>query len=504
MSIDPFNDAVRCAIQERDFQEAFSLYEVELAKTEGSRRIQVAAEFAFLLRECYELERADALFLELATCPDVDRLTLQQIAKGYFERGKFDAAAMIMQRAVMEAEDDPVVWTQLASCLERSHQIPKAIEAAERALKLDPANAVAVRHLARIDRRQGEYDRAVERLEKCLAMHPPTDAWQARYELAANYDRLGDYSKAWLNLLAAKDELRAGRENDLRLSYAIRHRQGELTKAITDSDLKRWRHTSFGQPVDIVLLAGFPRSGTTLLESILTSHDEVVGTDESGILNSQFIRPIVWEATDHLDALLEIRGFENEQLEGGRNEYFKLTSAIIGQPLEAKLLIEKDPLLTCDLPLPLRLFPEAKIIFPLRDPRDVVLSYFFTMVPFGWNSSPAIDIVESARFYHDLMRHWLWFRNRLEWPWLETRYEDLVGDPQSEISRITDFLDLEFTDSMLDPANRNSSVLISTPSYDDVSKPINSQRVSRWQNYQTYMEPAMDILEPWAKELGYA
>ncbi len=244
--------------------------------------------------------------------------------------------------------------------------------------------------LAHLDKRAAKYERAVARLQDYLATYSSDGDWRLRYELAGSLDRLAKYEEAWTQLGLAKAQLASQTKPHLRNSYAIRKRQWELAKEITDADLTRWIRDGErlkDSPLRLTLLAGFPRSGTTLLEQMIAAHSACIGTDESGILSSQFIAPLVWQAKSAADAIIEIRSFDADQLRAGRETYERLTRAFLHESLDGRLLIEKEPLLTPDLAIPLRLFPDASLLMPLRDPRDVILSYYFTMVPLNWNSA---------------------------------------------------------------------------------------------------------------------
>ena len=247
----------------------------------------------------------------------------------------------------------------------------------------------------------------------------------------------------------------------------------------------------------------FLGSGTTLLEQMIVGHPDAVGTDETGILGSQFITPLVWQHESAAAALDELRGFDDEQLVAGRETYLHATEQFIGEEINGRLLIEKEPLMTADLPLPLRLLPEASILMPLRDPRDVLVSYFFTMVPLNWNSAPAGDIVDAAHFYADVMRHWLHLRDRLPNPWLEPKYEELAADPEPATRKVASFLGLSWDDALLDRKQRSERKAIRTPTYDDITKPITTRAVGRWKRYEAQLEPAMDILGPYVEAFGY-
>lgn len=496
-------ESIALAIQDGNLPGACEIYEQLIGNSSTSERPLHQFDYASLLWKCYEIESGSQLFQQLILGSVLPLDCYKYIAKCYFQVGRFDTAAQVMRVAVNAYPNCTDALFQWSSCLERSDQLEQANEAALQALRISPDHQQATRQLARITRRLGDLDQAAGILRNHLEDHPQPTTWLLRYELAACLDRLGDFDGAWTELLQAKSEWRPHIKSELTLSYAIRRRQGELIQSVTDVDWRRWFQVETPPRYRVVFLAGFPRSGTTLLESVLTANKNVVGTDESGVLTSQFIRQLIWEAESSLDALLELRGLSTEQLNIGREAYLKCTQSVLGEKIGERVLLDKDPLLTCDLPFPLRLFPEAKLIMPIRDPRDVVLSYFCTILPSQWNGAPSIDIVESARFYHDVLRHWLALRDRLLWPSLETRYEDLVNHTEQEIGRVNQFLGLEHTEAALDSRRRSTGRWTTTPTYDDISKPLYTTSISRWHNYRRQLEPALEVLEPWAKELGY-
>ena len=212
---------------------------------------------------------------------------------------------------------------------------------------------------------------------------------------------------------------------------------------------------------------------------------------------------MVWQAKSVTDAILEIRSLKQPQLSAGREAYLRLTQAYLDESIGDRLLIEKDPLLTPDLAIPLRLFPDASLLMPLRDPRDVIVSYCFTMVPLSWNSAPATNPLEAVRFYADCMRHWLLLRHRLACPWHEVRYEELAAAPTETLRSVADFLGLPWDPTMLDPRRRSERRAVRTPTYVDVARPISSCAVGRWIHYAQYLEPTFQFLRPYLEAFGY-
>jgi tetratricopeptide (TPR) repeat protein len=463
------------------------------------------ANYGVLLWRLFQFSDADKAFGQVIVNPHTDAATLRRVAHCYFEIGRFSRAAEVMRTAVMRTTaPDAVTLNTLAWTLERDHQTEEARHYAEAALAVDSSYGPAVRLLAHLERRAGDLERAERRLSEHLRRHKSDFDWGLRYELAAVLDRLGRYDAAWDALCRAKSQLADKAANHLRDSYFIRRRQWELTRSVTVADLRRWRDAGASlSPKRIALLGGFPRSGTTLLEQIIASNDDVIDTDESGILPSQFIEPLVWKAEDAISAIVEIRSFDIAQLVAGRETFYQLTESYLAQQIGQRLLIEKNPLLTADLPLALRLFPEATLLVALRDPRDVVLSYLFTMVPLNWSSAPAVDVVEACQFYAETMRHWLWWRGRLEWPSCEIRYEQVIADPINETKRVAERLGLCFDASMIDERRRSERRAVRTPTYDDVTKPLYTRALGRWKNYAPYLRPGMHILQPFLDEFGY-
>lgn len=473
----------------------------------GASDLATLANYGVLLWRVFEFQQADEVFRQVIEDARIDTATLRRIAHCYFEIGRFGQSAAVMRIALARLDEpDAITANTLAWTLERDHQTEEARQFAEAAYAIDNAYGPAVRLLAHLDRRAGDFERAERRLAEQLRKYPSDFDWGLRYELAAVYDRLGRYDDAFHTLVQAKAQLAPVSAGHLRESYAIRRRQWELTQSVTATDVKNWRAAgpSLDQARRIVFLTGFPRSGTTLLEQIIAANTATVDTDESGILPSQFIEPLVWRAADVFSALIELRSFAAEQLVAGREAFYRMTEQYLGQSIGDRLLIEKNPLLTADLPLPMRLFPEASLLVAHRDPRDVVLSYLFTMVPLNWSSAPAADVVEACRFYADTMRHWLWWRSRLGWPACEIRYERFIADPVVEAQRVAGFLGLEFDPATLHERHRAERRAVRTPTYDDVTKPLYTRAIGRWHNYERHLGPGLTLLQPFLDALGYA
>jgi Flp pilus assembly protein TadD len=431
--------------------------------------------------------------------------TCSLAAKKLFSIARFHEAAQWLERAVTQAPQDVALLTRLGEVYDRCNKVPEAEQFANEALSVAPQNVRAVRLMAHIERRRGRFDDARRRLVAHLNDHPGPEDWRLRYELAAVLDRLGEFDAAMQELLTAKEQLRPQAVADLAQAQSIIQRQREVAQLLTRADFEGWRASrpSHWPQRSIAFLCGHPRSGTTLLEQIIAAHAGAVTTDETGVLIREFVEPILRQPASAAESIAGLRAFDADQIAAGRAAYLRFTEAHVGEAIGQRWLVDKDPSLTPDLPLPLRLFPEGRVIFPLRDPRDVCISYFLTLIPLAASSAAALDLgstCESCAHSLELWTHW---KNTLPVPLLVTRYVALVSDVERETRRVLEFLGLPWNENFLTFHERSRTRGIRTPTYADVAEPIYERAVGRWKNYEKYLAPHLDVLRPHLRAFGY-
>ena len=461
-------------------------------------------EHATLLQRLYRSLDASPLWERLLHHPDATPAHWLAAGRQWFQAGRFAACARFTAKAREAQPDSADTAAMHAAALERAGDLEQAAHMATAMLEQYPRHVRLIRILAHIDRREGRFNTARERLERHLLQYTSDDDWRLRYELAGVLDRVGDFGGAMRELDHAKRQLAPEAAKHRAGWRAMTERQRKISQALTPERLARWQATAPTTTQRICLMTGFPRSGTTLLENVLTAHPDCIGTDESGVLATQFRDPVIFGASSTREALEEIDGYNAQDLDAGRDEYLRCTADVLGEAPAGRLLVEKDPLLTADLALPLRLFPEAKIVIPLRDPRDVVISFYFTIIPLAPNSVAAASLEESCIYYTEVMQHWLLLRERLDASrWMESRYEDLVADPRTQTKRLADFLAIDWREEMLSHHQRHGRRAVGTPTYDDVTKPLYTRSVERWRNYASWLSPHLPLLEPFLDAFGY-
>lgn len=502
MPSDP-SSALQSALKAGDLEQALVLWkELSAGKSDPTTLL----EHASLLSALYRFRETTPILEKLLVHSDATPAQLLPAAKKLFQTGRFGESARFTAKALACDPDNPDIAAMHAASLERSGEKDEARALTERTLSQHPSHLRSLRLLAHIDRRDGALEQARDRLVRHLANHPSTEDWRLRYELAPILDRLGEYAEAIKTLSLAKHQILPQSQAFQAAWRTTSQRQWDLTTALDSTRIDAWNRPSapLTPPLRLCLMGGFPRSGTTLLEQILTAHPECLGTDETGILATQFRDPLALAPDSAAEAIAELDSLEADALSAGRAEYLRCTEEYLGEALNQRILLEKDPLLTADLAVPLRLFPEAKILMPLRDPRDVVISFFFTIVPLAPNSVASANLGDSCRYYAEVMRHWLKLREVLDPArWMESRYEDLLARPDEQTRRLAAFLGIEWSPELLDHHKRSSEKAVSTPTYDDVSKPLYTRSLGRWKNYQTWLEPQLHHLEPLIEAFAY-
>ena len=427
-------------------------------------------------------------------------------AKRCFSLGRFEESARFLETAIHRDPTNASTRRMLAEVLDRAGKRDEAEALAREALRQDPKDARAARALAHVVRGAGRTAEAADLLRRHIADHPGPETWRVHHELALSLDRLGDYPGAMQALVAAKALLRPTAQPLLGHWHRRARCREEFARALDAPILRRWQdvRSQLQMTGPIAILAGHPRSGTTLLEQMLAAHPEVITTDETAILRSQFIEPIVMAAASTADAVTEVNDFDRSQLAAGREFYFRATEAHLGEPIGNRLLIEKDPLATYDLGFMLRLLPECSVIFPLRDPRDVCVSFFFTLVPLNADSAPALDLASTCIAAALTLKLWQHWREVMPHPWVEVRYEDLVQTPRAELTRLTKALNLPWNERMLAQHELRRSRGVRTPTYQDVAQPLYTRSIGRWRNYAQWVEPNLGPLARLLRDFGYS
>jgi len=228
------------------------------------------------------------------------------------------------------------------------------------------------------------------------------------------------------------------------------------------------------------------RSGSTLIEQILSSHPEIYGAGELLILGGLAGKAdrLIQESTDTAATLQALRELGNEYLEAVWKN--------APDARDARYVIDKMPHNFYFVGLIHLMFPEAKIIHSIRDPIDTCFSGY--ALRFGAANEFTYDLETLGRYYmryQKLMQHWheALPAGRI----LDVHYEENVANPEQEARRMVTHLGLPWDPSCLNFHENKRTVR--TASVTQVRKPIYASSVARWKHFEKHLGPLINILQ---------
>jgi tetratricopeptide (TPR) repeat protein len=339
-------------------------------------------------------------------------------------------------------------------------------------------------------RRQGRFAEALPLAEATPATISPVRRAQL---LAEIQDRLGDSAGAFAAFTEMNRAAVAAQPRAPGASYRseVEARAGLLTA----ERVAAWTPIALaaGPPAPAFVL-GFPRSGTTLLDTLLMNLPRLHVLEEM---------PVLDEVEAALGGEERLAALGSAEADGLRSLYFDALGRI-SPPAPGQTIVDKFPLHMARAPLIHRLFPDAKIVFVERHPCDTVLSCFMANFRLNRAMLSFTDIEEAARLYDAVLQAWTRARDLLPLDVHTIRYERMVEDLEGEMKALIAYLGQPWDPKVLD--NRAGAAqrdYIRTASYAQVAEPIYRRAAGRWQRYRAQMAPVLPILAPWAERLGY-
>lgn len=455
----------------------------------------------------YQYERSEKCLAKALKLSGENPKCLVTLGEIYHSFSQFDIAEDYFRRAVEGGGETAGTSIQLATICERLHRLDEAGEHIRRALEAEPDNQRAHLIEAKLARRSGDLERA-ESLLRQLLESPQADSsphWEARYALGALLDQQGDYDSAMHAFIEAKKWHRGRLPTKIAAGQAenVLRRNRRLLETISAGHLARWNADPPADAPPFALLCGHPRSGTTLIEQVLDSHAGLVSSDETQIMAEDVFVALARDFPTDLPIPDMLDRLGEPELAAARERYFRLSEAVLREPVGGRILLDKNPELTLLIPVIARVFPQVKIVFAQRDPRDVCLSCFMQALPMNSVSVSYLSLKETCEKYASVMGSWLAIRPLLPGGWTETRYEDNVADLEAESRRLLEFLGLPWDADVLEFYEHARQKHVRSPTYEAVTQPVHSGAIGRWRHYEKYFEPLLETLEPFVTEFGY-
>lgn len=371
---------------------------------------------------------------------------------------------------------------ELGQTQEYLGMMDEAVASYQAALGAEPLNYKARYGVVQLQQQSVASNHIVE-LERQIAL-PDTDGWRwlhLGHALAKTYEDFGDTSKSFQWLLKAKETRRA------RVSYSV-----GMDQALVSATMKAPPLQSEGDSaVDPIFVTGLPRSGTTLVDRILSSHPVVTSAGEIGNL-AQLLKLLSGSktpATLDLDMFARVGGVDASAL--GR-AYIDSTRPLTDA---APRFVDKAPSNFLLARVILQALPNARLIVMRRHPLDSVLSNYKQIFPFEDRYYDYVyDLEWTAQkfvLFDQLIAHW---REVLPADrFMVLQYEDLVANQETRTRELLAFCGLAWDARTL--AFHENAAGVATPSARQVRQAMNSQAVGRWAKYGAALDPARRVLE---------
>jgi tetratricopeptide (TPR) repeat protein len=487
----------------------------------------IRLNYANALRDAAHFDEAETAFRKMIEDFPGDTQPLRRLHLLLKQLNRSEEALQPIEAAVDHEPTNVELLLAKASHLSELHRMKDSEATYQQVIDLDPTNSTAHLGLAfvydmtnRVDDLSALSDQAEERgvdenalnfiraykylrAKRYEAGLAALDQVPAELESIRRYhlqgqllDRAGRYDEAFaafsrMTELFAEDpthpeERGAGYRDAVRRSLDI----------VTADWVRSWRPELTPDPRPApVFLVGFPRSGTTLLDTILMSHPQIEVLEEEPALRKAHALVPDFEGLASVD---------EDQIRAARDRYFE-TAATLTPLAPGNLLIDKNPLTMNLLPLVRRLFPDARIILALRHPCDVILSCFIANFRLNDGMSSFLRLLTAAELYDLSFRYYEHVQKLMPMPTHTVVYENVVADRERELRGLFDFLGLEWHDAVLDhQATALKRGRIKTASYAQVVEPIYKRSAGRWHHYRKHLEPILPVLAPWAEKFGYS
>jgi Flp pilus assembly protein TadD len=417
--------------------------------------------------------------------------------------GDFDLAWTSYERAVRLEPNYAEAIAGLAWIAARNGEAEKARMYSERTLKLDPPQPTASAALARMEVADGSFEQAERRLQPLLAGEILDAQIKAILTglFADALDGQDRVDEAFAAYTASNTALRALHVRRFDDHNRLSRRASTLIDWLGDLSTEAWKsgtahESAEDSPREHIFLLGFMRSGTTVLEQALASHSDVMSLEERDTLS-----PLGGEFLSDFQGFAHLASLSDPELTSARQAYWARVKSF-GADTRDKVFIDKQPLATINLPLIAKLFPNAKILLALRDPRDVVFSCFRRHFDVGPATFELLDLVDAARFYDIAMRLTQLCREKIAMTVFEHRYEDMTENFEQQVRSVCGFAGIEWRDGMgsfeiPQKAARSASAA-------QIRRGFSSDGVGQWRRYRKHLEPILPILAPWVQRFGYA
>ncbi len=428
-------------------------------------------------------------------------------AQTCYRLGKYTTATKQFHEALCIRPNDITTLAHLAGAQEHAHKLKEAKETALMAIALAPSNTEARVTLARIARRNGDYAQSASHL---TAGAPPENSrdtsalfyWQEQGKVQ---EKLGNYDTAFYSYQHSNEIAAAIKHIQYDASSLFSQLDGQEGLAVTPVLQELLHHTAQKgdgtNDLQPAFITGFSRTGSTLIEQMISSHPEVIAGGEMTAIeeaeqqiSKQLKAP--WPSCLTTDPIKQVISTLRKAKRRAQQNY-----KVAANRSKERWILDKHPFNAHRLLLIHLLFPSSPVIHCIRHPLDVALSTYFTNFIEG--NAWSYDLLDTSQLLARTHQHIERLSTALALPTCPIRYESLVEDSRSNIQKILDRLDLPWNDAC-EEYHKNKRIA-NTASYEQVARPLYRESLYRHEKFTANIsDEVIDSVRGLAKKLGYA
>jgi len=315
-------------------------------------------------------------------------------------------------------------------------------------------------------------------------------------------DRLGRHPEAFGAFGEAKQVMRA-MTGQTYMADAAQAQARRLVRFFTQGRLAALPRAEVrGDVAQPIFIAGFPRSGTTMIEQTLSAHPRISAGDELPIIGEivEMAQSLAGLSQPYPEGLADLSGEDGvRKLNILRDAYLARAAELGATRVGADRFTDKMPLNETHLGLISLIFPAAPVIHLIRHPLDVVLSTFANHMTHGFYC--ADDLVSIARHYLLTLQVVAHYRRQLPLNYLAIRYEDVIGDQEAKVREMLAFVGVDYDARCL--AFHENPRYARTASHAQIGEKLYDRSRYRWRGYRDQLAPVIPMLEPAIRVLGY-
>ena len=440
------------------------------------------------LARCYrrlgESTRAIAVAKKVAALANLDAMQWDLLGTIFFRLGEVEEAASCHQKAYALMPENSHIVFNMAAAYQTMGDLAQAETLFEQVIASNPNDVDAHASLSQL-RKQRPDKHHIERLKAVIASCEPNSIalHKLYYALAKEYEDIGDSQNSFAFLQQGADIRRRLLDYDVQDDIAV------FDAIIGETGAQFFSGLDQGcQNEEAIFIVGMPRSGTTLVEQIVSSHSDVFAAGELhnfGIAAQRVSGHAGSKRFISAEQLVAMRGINYQQL---GEYYLQSTRPRTG---ESKKFIDKLPMNVQLCGHIHKALPKAKIILLDRDPVDVCYSNYKLSFKTGYEYSYHLqELGQYYLAYARLVKHWQ--KVLPKGSFYTVSYEALVANQELESKKLIEFCGLDWQQACLQFHKNQQGV--ATASSAQVRQPMYRSSVNRWKDYQQQLQPLIQTL----------